>query len=84
MISLGEAIQLLSIGNSEPITFAEKHGDIFAPSLCVSEIRKRLDMKNIAVKKINTHRSPYDEEINWEFIVGQKEVAVVKGMVRRL
>lgn len=71
-INLIQAIRLLGISDSECITFATKHGDLFAPFFSVSEIRKLFDMRAAHVTRIYTHRHIECYDIEWEFIVDQK------------
>ena len=70
MITLKQAISLLSLKDSDHVFLCKSRHEFMADSISVGEIRKKMVMKMVTVKKIYPDHFIFDNEISWEFIVG--------------
>ena len=69
MITLKQAIKLLSLDDSDIVYICKKHHQSFADHYSVREIRNKFDMKNTIVKKIYPNHFVYSGDLDWEFII---------------
>ena len=69
MITLKQAVNILSLKDSDIVYICKKHCEPFAKSYSIKEIRNKFDMKNIMVKKIYTYHFLFSEDLCWEFII---------------
>lgn len=69
MITLKQAINLLSLDDDERVFICKEHQQLFANSYSIKEIRNKFDMKNTIVKKIYPNHFRYSDDLDWEFII---------------
>ena len=84
MINLIQAIKLLDIGDDEIINFSTKsHHKISNPWANVGLLRKSVDMRRVDIRKIGTNYYTYDPNVNWEFIVSEKDWIYLKRVLMK-
>ena len=84
MLSLIQAIKLLSIKDDEIINFStNSHHKISNPWANVGLLRKSVDMRRIGIRKIRTDYYTYDAGINWEFVVTEKDWIYLKAILMK-
>jgi hypothetical protein len=87
MITLIQAIKLLDIEDDEIINFSTKskshNNKMSDPWANVGLLRKSVDMKRIDIRKIGTDYYAYDPGVSWEFVVSEKDLRYLKGVLMK-
>lgn len=84
MISLIEAVKLLALDDDYGINFCtkpeDKTNDVY---MCVRNMRKYLDMRLVAVRKIGLFHYRYNPDVSLEFVVSPEDLMYIKTICKK-
>lgn len=83
MITLIQAINLLSLYDHEIIHFTTRKHSTDHIATSVKTIREKLNMKNIHVQKIDPYHYRYQTSIAWEFQIPEEEMIEIKKSITK-
>ena len=69
MITLKQAIEVLSLYDSDEVFICKEHFDISATRMTIKEIKEKYNIEKTMIERIYPNHFKYSDSLDYEFII---------------